>query len=428
MASSSNMDRVREWEEGLPSPRDLTPLSHCLISPELASAFSIASDKPRFFTTEDVDLASHSAFSSLKRMDPSSSSSEFEQQAPQDAAGESLPPSRDLISRGFPVSVNRSRRCAYDAKGGPSDVNDGIGGLAAHDGKGAFPKVPSIAQDDKGSFTRVSYPHDDQGRNDFSEGARSVGVALNPSTSEPKPDDSPDAGVAGTCLGGTDSSDGISKNMQVDEVDMGIEAEVEEAESMQPEENPNEDQASQTQKRPRLVWTPELHKRFVEAVAHLGIKNAVPKTIMQLMNVEGLTRENVASHLQKYRLYLKRMQGLSSEGPTSSDHLFASIPVPASLAASGYFASFPGHVEEVVQVPFRTPHIPNSTGSAYLSGSVNAGGSFAVMDPYPYNAIARAPPQRFASEDPKKVLLGSNQSQPASSSHHNVRMFPMRSK
>ena len=59
------------------------------------------------------------------------------------------------------------------------------------------------------------------------------------------------------------------------------------------------------------MWTPPLHKRFVDAVSHLGIKNAVPKTIMQLMNVEGLTRENVASHLQKYRLYLKRLQGCS---------------------------------------------------------------------------------------------------------------------
>ncbi|CAO1947393.1 unnamed protein product [Urochloa humidicola] len=84
-------------------------------------------------------------------------------------------------------------------------------------------------------------------------------------------------------------------------------------------------------KRPRLVWTPQLHKRFVDVVAHLGIKNAVPKTIMQLMNVEGLTRENVASHLQKYRLYVKRMQGLSNEGPSPSDHLFASTPVPHSL-------------------------------------------------------------------------------------------------
>ncbi|XP_040375749.1 transcription factor PCL1-like [Oryza brachyantha] len=81
-------------------------------------------------------------------------------------------------------------------------------------------------------------------------------------------------------------------------------------------------------KRARLVWTPQLHKRFVDVVAHLGMKNAVPKTIMQLMNVEGLTRENVASHLQKYRLYVKRMQGLSNEGPSPSDHIFASTPVP----------------------------------------------------------------------------------------------------
>ena len=40
----------------------------------------------------------------------------------------------------------------------------------------------------------------------------------------------------------------------------------------------------------------------MNAVNHLGLDAAVPKTIMQMMNVEGLTRENVASHLQKYRL------------------------------------------------------------------------------------------------------------------------------
>ncbi|KAI6705095.1 hypothetical protein NL676_008057 [Syzygium grande] len=68
--------------------------------------------------------------------------------------------------------------------------------------------------------------------------------------------------------------------------------------------------AEVTMKTPRLVWTPQLHKRFVDAVAHLGIKNAVPKTITQLMSVDGLTRQAVASHLQYYRLYLKRMQGL----------------------------------------------------------------------------------------------------------------------
>ena len=46
------------------------------------------------------------------------------------------------------------------------------------------------------------------------------------------------------------------------------------------------------QKKPRLVWTTELHSRFMNAVHHLGVKNAVPKTILQLMNVDGMTREN----------------------------------------------------------------------------------------------------------------------------------------
>ena len=72
-------------------------------------------------------------------------------------------------------------------------------------------------------------------------------------------------------------------------------------------------------KKPRLVWTPELHMRFMNAVNHLGIKNAVPKTILQLMNVEGMTRENVASHLQKYRLYLKRLAGVPPSAPLPAD-------------------------------------------------------------------------------------------------------------
>lgn len=35
---------------------------------------------------------------------------------------------------------------------------------------------------------------------------------------------------------------------------------------------------------------------------------------MQMMNVEGLTRENVASHLQKFRLQLKRENRLDDDG------------------------------------------------------------------------------------------------------------------
>ncbi|XP_062216341.1 two-component response regulator ORR21-like [Phragmites australis] len=67
------------------------------------------------------------------------------------------------------------------------------------------------------------------------------------------------------------------------------------------------DDLSSTSKKPRVVWSVELHQQFVNAVNHLGIDKAVPKKILELMNVPGLTRENVASHLQKFRLYLKRI-------------------------------------------------------------------------------------------------------------------------
>ncbi|XP_024973486.1 transcription factor PCL1-like isoform X2 [Cynara cardunculus var. scolymus] len=150
-----------------------------------------------------------------------------------------------------------------------------------------------------------------------------------------------------------------------------------------------DDSSARTSKRPRLVWTPQLHKRFVDVVAHLGVKNAVPKTIMQLMNVEGLTRENVASHLQKYRLYLKRMQGLSTQGPSSSDYLFASTPIPQNLQESGggnghrYAPGttpvpYPAHM---VPMPYPSPQmVPNSAvgdGGAYHHGYESHS--------YPYN-------------------------------------------
>lgn len=64
-------------------------------------------------------------------------------------------------------------------------------------------------------------------------------------------------------------------------------------------------------KKPRVVWSVEMHQQFVYAVNTLGIDKAVPKRILDLMNVEGLTRENVASHLQKYRLYLKRVENVA---------------------------------------------------------------------------------------------------------------------
>ncbi|KAI3423676.1 HTH myb-type domain-containing protein [Psidium guajava] len=232
-------DRVAEWEFGLPSSGDLTPLCQALIPPELASAFSIAPEPSR--TAVEVNRASRSTLTGLR--------------------GDSA------SSQGF--STNDNFKSFVDNR---------------------------------------------------------------QSMEEEEEED------------GADKSD----SRKLRRIEM-----TEEVDSTPRMDNSLEDPSGRTLKRPRLVWTPQLHKRFVDVVSHLGIKNAVPKTIMQLMNVDGLTRENVASHLQKYRLYLKRMQGMSSEGPSAYDQLFASTPVPHSLddvAGNG------GHGNGQMAMPIPMPY------------------------------------------------------------------------
>ncbi|THG02097.1 hypothetical protein TEA_020129 [Camellia sinensis var. sinensis] len=87
-------------------------------------------------------------------------------------------------------------------------------------------------------------------------------------------------------------------------------------------------------KKPRMVWTPELHQQFVAAVNQIGLKNAVPKKILEVMNVSGLTRENVASHLQKYRLYLRRVDDNSPHECKFSKPLMHSQEINLQLASS----------------------------------------------------------------------------------------------
>ncbi|KAG2315789.1 hypothetical protein Bca4012_066640 [Brassica carinata] len=93
------------------------------------------------------------------------------------------------------------------------------------------------------------------------------------------------------------------------------------------------DEDASNLKKPRVVWSVELHQQFVAAVNQLGVEKAVPKKILELMNVPGLTRENVASHLQKYRIYLRRLGGVSQhQGSlnnsfmTGQDASFGSLP------------------------------------------------------------------------------------------------------
>ena len=73
-----------------------------------------------------------------------------------------------------------------------------------------------------------------------------------------------------------------------------------------------------TSRKQRRCWSPELHRRFVNALQQLGgSQAATPKQIRELMQVDGLTNDEVKSHLQKYRLHTRRLPPTNASAPAN---------------------------------------------------------------------------------------------------------------
>ncbi|KAF9623131.1 hypothetical protein IFM89_037647 [Coptis chinensis] len=134
---------------------------------------------------------------------------------------------------------------------------------------------------------------------------------------------------------------------------------------------------SSAAKKARVVWSIDLHQKFVSAVNHIGLDKVGPKKILDLMNVPWLTRENVASHLQKYRLYLSRLQkqnepsfgattqpDFSSMDPSSSFNIQSSTVMHQNNSASCSFGYFGKNMlvqdvsPEVQEVSSKVPFLP----------------------------------------------------------------------
>lgn len=76
---------------------------------------------------------------------------------------------------------------------------------------------------------------------------------------------------------------------------------------------PQQQYQQHLQRKARRCWSPELHRRFIIALQQLGgAQAATPKQIRELMKVDGLTNDEVKSHLQKYRLHTRRMPNSSA--------------------------------------------------------------------------------------------------------------------
>ncbi|MCL7030195.1 hypothetical protein MKW94_019302 [Papaver nudicaule] len=81
----------------------------------------------------------------------------------------------------------------------------------------------------------------------------------------------------------------------------------------------------------RRCWSPDLHRRFVSALQQLGGSQvATPKQIRELMKVDGLTNDEVKSHLQKYRLHTRRAPNSSSTTTANEQQVLGGLWVSSS--------------------------------------------------------------------------------------------------
>ncbi|XP_027339097.1 myb family transcription factor EFM-like [Abrus precatorius] len=101
----------------------------------------------------------------------------------------------------------------------------------------------------------------------------------------------------------------------------------------------------QTQRKARRCWSPDLHRRFVHALQMLGGSQvATPKQIRELMKVDGLTNDEVKSHLQKYRLHTRRPSpSIQNGAPTPQLVVLGGIWVPPEYANTGGSAIYATH-------------------------------------------------------------------------------------
>ncbi|OMO86001.1 hypothetical protein CCACVL1_09876 [Corchorus capsularis] len=95
------------------------------------------------------------------------------------------------------------------------------------------------------------------------------------------------------------------------------------------DDDDDDDETGSAPKKAKVIWTNTLHNQFLDALRRIGMDKAVPKKILEHMNTPGITRENVASHLQKYRMFLKRV----AERTNYSSKAFVERVLRSSFAA-----------------------------------------------------------------------------------------------
>ncbi|PPR98763.1 hypothetical protein GOBAR_AA21916 [Gossypium barbadense] len=105
-------------------------------------------------------------------------------------------------------------------------------------------------------------------------------------------------------------------------------------------ESQDQQKQQQSSRKQRRCWSPELHRLFVDALQQLGGSQvATPKQIKEVMQVDDLTNDEVKSHLQKYRLHIRKLPPSSTRNQCSENMKSQSgspqCPLTVSALAKG---------------------------------------------------------------------------------------------
>lgn len=121
-------------------------------------------------------------------------------------------------------------------------------------------------------------------------------------------------------------------------------------------------QSQAPSRKARRCWAPELHRRFLQALQQLGGSHvATPKQIRELMNVDGLTNDEVKSHLQKYRLHTRRPNSTAAAVQSGGTSVVAPPAAPQFVVVGGIWVPPPEYAAAVAAAAAAQPQQQTTT-------------------------------------------------------------------
>ncbi|CAI8610231.1 unnamed protein product [Vicia faba] len=159
--------------------------------------------------------------------------------------------------------------------------------------------------------------------------------------------------------------------------------------------------SNQTHRKARRCWSPDLHRRFVNALQMLGGSQvATPKQIRELMKVDGLTNDEVKSHLQKYRLHTRRPSlGAQPGAPAAQLVVLGGIWVPPEYATAhsgGATTLYGGHP---TSHHMTLPHYCTAPGQEYYTTAAPPQHQQLLPPPHHMHHVYKATPNGQGSPD-----------------------------